>query len=344
MAVIIDGSNTPTAGGVGYGDGTELAFTTAGTAGQVLTSAGASAPTWATVAAQAYPASGIANSTGSAWGTSYSTTGSGTVVALATSPTFVTPVLGTPTSATLTNATGLPLTTGVTGTLPIANGGTNSTATPTAGTVPYGTGTALAYTSAGTSGQVLQSNGASAPSWVTASSGALVFISSQTVSSAVSEVNFTSGISSTYDDYVVYFEGITPDTDGVDLRLRLRKSGAFATSGYLTSVGRFRTTSNNDASDSFNYIFMTGSYASVDTAVSVISGELKLLNMNSTLARRATVVGQLFYGVAAASNAQSTAIFGGYQTTAAATTGFQFFFDTGNIATGTFRLYGIAKV
>ena len=46
MAVTIDGSNTPTAGGVGYGDGTELAFTSAGSAGQVLTSAGSGAPSW----------------------------------------------------------------------------------------------------------------------------------------------------------------------------------------------------------------------------------------------------------------------------------------------------------
>lgn len=49
--------------------------------------------------------------------------------------------------------------------LPIANGGTNSTSTPTAGSVSYGTGTAFAFSSAGTSGQVLQSNGASSPSW-----------------------------------------------------------------------------------------------------------------------------------------------------------------------------------
>lgn len=162
-------TGTPTNGQLLIGNGTNytVASLTAGTG--ISITPGSGSLTITNSSPLVYPSAGLAYSTGSGWGTSYTTTGTGTVVALQTSPSFVTPILGTPTSGTLSNCTGLPLTTGVTGVLPIANGGTNTNTSPVNGGIAYGTGSAYSFTSAGTSGQILQSNGTSTPTWVTPS-------------------------------------------------------------------------------------------------------------------------------------------------------------------------------
>jgi len=121
---------TPTAGSIAYGDGTKYVFNSAGTSGQVLISNGSSAPTWTTL-------SGIGVTSFSAGTTGF-----------------------TPSTATTGAVT-------LAGTLGTANGGTNNTATPTAGTVAYGDGSKITYTAAGTTGQALLSNGSSAPTWGT---------------------------------------------------------------------------------------------------------------------------------------------------------------------------------
>jgi hypothetical protein len=56
------------------------------------------------------------------------------------------------------------------GLLTIARGGTNGSATPTSGAISYGTGTAYAFSAAGTTNQILLSGGASSPTWANQSS------------------------------------------------------------------------------------------------------------------------------------------------------------------------------
>jgi hypothetical protein len=242
--------------------------------------------------------------------------------------------------------------------------------TPTAGGITYGDGTTYAVTAAGTSGrpivsggsgaptfrpytlpasdgsanQVLQTNGSGALSFATPSAGALTFISSVTASSSAT-VSFTS-IGATYDTYMITFTRVIPATDNVRMRLRTSTdNGAtyYSTAGdykYASmSLGSNGTTYDAPAGDG-EYIEMQGTSLDNDANSGGLNGVFYLYkpaSANTILTTWNTAHVQNTGTVVVITNGAGGSI------PYADVDAIQFYMGSGNIASGTFRLYGIAN-
>jgi len=231
------------------------------------------------------------------------------------------------------------------GTLAIARGGTNSTATPTSGGAAYGTGTAFAFTSAGTSGQVLTSNGTSAPTWQDAGGGAWNFIGSITANDSTS-VSFTSGIDSTYDTYVVVGTGITASYN----------EGNFLGSRYSTDSGSSYISTDYNSANYFlyNFTYEGDTFPATSNLISFGIGATTIYtNSNTCFTNWYFNLNSSTKAKICNSDSISVAGIGGTYilreeyytglTTSSVVNAIEFFMNTGNISSGTFNLYGISN-
>ena len=200
--------------------------------------------------------------------------------------------------------TRLPLTTGVSGTLAAGNGGTGVTSADEIGN--------------------------------------LVLLNSASSTTDVTEIDFSSYVSTTYDEYLLHLSA-SPATDDVGLRLQMRSSGSFITSSEygnaaqrLDSTSRQTHTTNGGARFE---LFSNGTQgnASGETAEYI----LQFTNMNSS-----NFATTCFWQVSGDGTAGVHVNFigsGSLNTNTTVCDGFKIFYSSGDISAYEYRFYGVKK-
>jgi hypothetical protein len=192
----------------------------------------------------------------------------------------------------------------------------------------------------GSSGQVLTSNGSSAlPTWqATSSSGGLVLIQTKTASNSAS-LTFTTGITSTYNNYMMTFQNVVPVTNNINTILRCSTDGGstYLNSGYVTGNTKveYNSTTFGNGTTTSDFLNLPG----LDNTAGIgLSGTIYLYGLPG--AGYKMVQGQFilneggnpFYVYVVSWN-----------TTASAVNALQVITSSGNISTGNVSLYGLSN-
>lgn len=180
--------------------------------------------------------------------------------------------------------------------------------------------------------------------YITASSETkgLVFIRSQSASASAT-VDFTSNINSTFDEYLITITDVVPATNGANLLVRVSQSGVFGSGGtsyaytYFLNTDGGAGTPGGSASTSSMPIALNCSTESTRA----VNGEVKFWKPSGTSHRKAFHASISYQPDTVAVGLMEVA--GAFQNGVGAIDGVRFLFSSGNIASGTFTLYGVRK-
>ena len=177
--------------------------------------------------------------------------------------------------------------------------------------------------------------------------GSMVFISKQTASSSAT-ISFTSGIDSTYKEYLFTFNNIHGQTDGKRLTFQGNAAGGSGYNETITSTAFRSRHSEDDSETALGY--MTAYDQGQGTSFQAVtfdfgndndqsaSGYMRLFNPSST-----TFVKHFMAttNLSSDDNQSLVSFISGYFNTTSAIDEIQFKMDSGNIDAGTISLYGI---
>lgn len=178
---------------------------------------------------------------------------------------------------------------------------------------------------------------------VSGSSGGLVLIQRQTPS-GVATCDFTTGISSTYDEYVVTFTDVRPATNGVNLWYRISEDGGstFKSTGYYGGYSLVGDVTAGAFTSQSNQAQALIAVSVGNTAARPLSGELRFWSPSSTTTAKKCIASTIYGdGTTDEARFQQTGIL--YTPTPAAMNAIRFMFSSGNITSGSIALYGVSK-
>ena len=172
--------------------------------------------------------------------------------------------------------------------------------------------------------------------------GSLVKIDEEIVTSAVSSVTLT-GIDSRFEVYKVVLSDVQGTSDSVSFKERFTVSGtAQSTSNYDYATKTVRDTgsfSNNSASNGTELFVNTQTAMGTGTG-ETLQGVRYLFNFNNASEYSFCTMEMVFLDFDVSARGGQG---GGVYTVAEAHDGVNYFFASGNIASGTFSLYGLKK-
>ena len=182
------------------------------------------------------------------------------------------------------------------------------------------------------------------------SGGAMTLLSTQTASSS-STISFTSGIDSTYDEYVFKFYDIHPATDGAKFEFNLSADTGSnynvtkTTTNFLAQHNESGTTTEftydggNDLAQGTGFQRLIGGASNGADNDQSFVGTLHLFNPSST-----TFVKHFMSRTNTISNGDfsNSSFIAGYGNTTSAVDAVQFKMSSGNIDSGVIKLYGIS--
>jgi hypothetical protein len=195
----------------------------------------------------------------------------------------------------------------------------------------------------GSAAQVLTSDGTDV-AWSAAGGGGAIVMLEQHTASTSATLDFTTFISSTYDEYLFEAVNIIAATTNVNLLMRMGTGGGptwDAGTNYGFAGWRWAPAGSAfaGASSGLTGIGLDASGGIKNDALIGIGGTWRLFDPQSALYKR--VVGQSGYTDNGGTIIGATVT--GFYISTTAVTGIRFLMSSGNIAAGTIRAYGVAK-